>query len=102
MIEAAAFLSQQVTLRDPDIIEEQLGSVLGFITHFLQIAPSLKPVSVSLHQNKADPFAGGFRIGFTCQNNQICQLAVADKDFLAIDDKVIPVGERCCLYILQV
>ena len=84
----------QVRDRHPDVLEEQLGGVLGVHPDLVEVASAREPVHPALDdQQRHAPVALG-RIRLDRGDHEVGVDAVGDERLGAVDDVVVPVADR--------
>ena len=61
--EAGALLAEQVRLRHLDVVEEQLGGVLGVLADLVEVAAALEALHAALDDEQADALVAGVGVG---------------------------------------
>src|SRR5712664_1440388 len=90
--EALALLSKHVGGGNAYVLEEQLGSILGFHPDLFEISAALKSRSVALDDEQRHALGARAAVGFGREHDEIAELAVRDENFLAVDNEIVSVA----------
>ncbi|MCY1231630.1 hypothetical protein D9M72_440860 [compost metagenome] len=90
--EALAFFTQPVGHRHADVVEEQLGRVLGAHADLVELAAAAKAGAVRLDHDQAHALGAGGRVGLAHHDHEVAEEAVADEGLAAVDEVVVAVA----------
>ena len=84
-----ALLAEEVLLRHPHVVEEQLGGVLGVLADLVQVAAALEALHAALDHEQRDALVAGVGVGARDDDHQVGQDAVGDERLAAVEDVVV-------------
>ena len=87
--EAGALLAEQVLLGHLDVVEEQLGGVLGLHADLVEVAAALEALHAALDDEQADALVAGVGVGAADHDHQVGHDAVADEGLRAVEHVVV-------------
>src|SRR5260370_39749432 len=90
--EALALLAKHIGRGNTYILEEQLRCILGFHPDLFEISSALKARSAALDDEKRHTFGSRAAVGFGRKNDEIAELTIRDKNFLAVDNEIVAVA----------
>ena len=87
--EALARLAQHIGLGHLDVVEEELGGILGLEAHLAQVAPALETFHAPLHQEQGHVMGIVLGVGLRRDNDQVGVDAVGNVGLGALEHPVV-------------
>ncbi len=100
--ETLALAAEHGAGRDPQVLEEQFGRVLGLHAELVEILAPHETGQAGIHQEQGDALGAMRGVGLGRQHHHVAQLAVGDEHLLAVDDVVAAVAGGAGADVLQV
>ena len=87
-MQTLALFSEQIGLRNADIVKEKLGGVLRLLPDFLQRLAFLEPLSIGFDDDKGKTARSIILVGFQRDDCEVSDIAIGDEGLGTIDDIV--------------
>ena len=87
--EGAVQLAEQVLLGDADVVEEQLGGVLGLLADLVEVAAALEALRAALDDEQAEPLRAALGCRLRDDDDQVGEDAVGDERLGAVQQPVV-------------
>jgi hypothetical protein len=100
--EAAAFGAEQIRGRDPDVVEEQFGGVLGVQPDLVELAAAGEAAGARFDHDQAEAAGTGAGVGAGDDYDEVSVDATGDERLLPVDHPLAAVAHRGGAYALQV